>query len=218
MPATGKRVPTPIALPASTGMRDAVPFDQRPPHEQPVPMCYGPPWGVTEGPSGDGKPAEQGTIMDRDRFMRRAFALAETNVVNGAGGPFGALIVHDGQIIGEGTNLVTTSHDPTAHAEIVAIRTACTALGTFRLAGCDIYSSCEPCPMCLSALYWAHIDRIFYGNSRSDAAAIGFDDDHIYREIALPLPERTIPMTRLHRDEALQAFLAWERAGGKIAY
>ncbi len=156
--------------------------------------------------------------MERDTFMRRAIALAEQNVANGGGGPFGAVVVHDGRIIGEGTNQVTGTHDPTAHAEMVAIRAACTQLGTYSLAGCEIFASCEPCPMCLSAIYWARIERIFFGNTKTDAAAIGFDDDHIYREIPLPISERAIPTERLLADEAITAFRAWETADNKIEY
>jgi tRNA(Arg) A34 adenosine deaminase TadA len=156
--------------------------------------------------------------MDRDSFMRRALALAEENVTVSGGGPFGAVIVRDGRIIGEGTNQVTGSHDPTAHAEVVAIRTACRELGSFSLAGCEIYASCEPCPMCLSAIYWARLDRIYYGNSKTDAAAIGFDDDHIYREIPLPISERAIPTERILADEALVAFRAWDISDTKIEY
>jgi len=156
--------------------------------------------------------------MERDTFMRRAIALAEKNVADSGGGPFGAVVVHEGRIIGEGTNQVTGTHDPTAHAEVVAIRAACTQLGTFSLAGCEIFASCEPCPMCLSAIYWARIERIFFGNTKTDAAAIGFDDDHIYREIPLPISERAIPTERLLADEAIAAFLAWESADNKIEY
>lgn len=156
--------------------------------------------------------------MDRNTFMRRAIALAEQNVAGNGGGPFGSVVVHDGRIIGEGVNLVTDSHDPTAHAEVVAIRAACSELGSFSLAGCEIYASCEPCPMCLSAIYWARIERIFYGNTKTDAAAIGFDDDHIYREIALPVSERAIPTKRLLTDEAIAAFHAWENSDNKTAY
>lgn len=156
--------------------------------------------------------------MERDTFMRRAIALAEQNVASGGGGPFGAVVVHDGRIIGEGTNQVTGTHDPTAHAEMVAIRAACTQLGTYSLAGCEIFASCEPCPMCLSAIYWARIERIFFGNTKTDAAAISFDDDHIYREIPLPISERAIPTERLLADEAITAFRAWETADNKIEY
>jgi guanine deaminase len=150
--------------------------------------------------------------------MRRAITLAEKNVAASGGGPFGAVVVHNGRIIGEGTNQVTGSHDPTAHAEVVAIRAACSELGTHSLAGCEIYASCEPCPMCLSAIYWARIDLIFYGNTKTDAAAIGFDDDHIYREIPLPISERAIPTQQLLADEAITAFQAWETADNKIEY
>ncbi len=156
--------------------------------------------------------------MDRNNFMRRAIALAEENVASSGGGPFGAVVVHNGRIVGEGTNQVTGSHDPTAHAEVVAIRAACTELGTFSLAGCEIYASCEPCPMCLSAIYWARIERIFYGNTKVDAAAIGFDDDHIYREIALPVSDRAIPTAQILSEEAISAFRAWENADDKIEY
>ncbi len=162
--------------------------------------------------------AEYRATMDRDNFMRRAIALAEQSVAELGGGPFGAVVVYDGRIVGEGTNQVTGSHDPTAHAEVVAIRAACTELGTFSLAGCEIFASCEPCPMCLSAIYWARIDRIFYGNTKTDAAAIGFDDDHIYREIALPIGDRSIPTERLLTDEAIAAFRAWANSDDKIAY
>ena len=156
--------------------------------------------------------------MERNVFMRRAIALAEQSVADSGGGPFGAVVVHDGRIIGEGTNQVSGSHDPTAHAEVVAIRAACTQLGSFSLAGCEIFASCEPCPMCLSAIYWARIERIFYGNTKTDAAAIGFDDDHIYREIALPVSERAIPTEQLLADEAIAAFRAWEDSDDKIEY
>ena len=151
-------------------------------------------------------------------FMRRAIALAGTNVAEGRGGPFGSVIVRDHRIVGEGVNSVTESCDPTAHAEIVAIRAACRELGVFSLAGCAIYTSCEPCPMCLSAIYWARIDRIFFGNTKKDAAAIGFDDHHIYREIVLPADQRVIPTTRLLAEEAIASFLAWDRTGDKVPY
>lgn len=156
--------------------------------------------------------------MDRNAFMRRAIALAEQNVSSNGGGPFGAVVVHDGRIVGEGTNQVTGLHDPTAHAEVVAIRAACRELGSFSLAGAEIYASCEPCPMCLSAIYWARIDRIFYGNTKIDAAAIGFDDDHIYREIALPISDRAIPTQQILHDEAIEAFRAWDASAEKITY
>lgn len=150
--------------------------------------------------------------------MRRALALACEGMDGNAGGPFGAVIVKDGRIVAEGCNRVTSSNDPTAHAEIVAIREACRALGTFDLAGAAIYASCEPCPMCLAAIYWARLDRIYYANTRADAARIGFDDDHIYREFALPAAERKIPMERLLVREAAAAFAAWLANPDKVRY
>jgi len=136
----------------------------------------------------------------------------------GAGGPFGAVIVKDGRIIAEGWNQVTSANDPTAHAEIMAIRNACAALGTFQLPGCRIYASCEPCPMCLAAIYWARLERIYYANTRAEAARIGFDDALIYNEIALPPEARHIPATRLLAEEAMAAFRAWEESPNKIRY
>jgi guanine deaminase len=154
----------------------------------------------------------------REQFMREAIALSLENVRTNKGGPFAALIVKEGKIIGRGTNLVTSSNDPTAHAEISAIREACSSLKTFKLTGCDIYTSCEPCPMCLGAIYWARLDRIYFANSRTDAAKIGFDDKLIYREIALPVSRRKIPTTRLMGKEALKAFREWERKADKTTY
>ena len=136
----------------------------------------------------------------------------------GEGGPFGAVVVKDGQILGEGWNRVTSTCDPTAHAEVVAIRKACEQLGTFSLKGCEIYTSCEPCPMCLAAIYWARLDRIWYANGRADAAAIQFDDDWLYREVALPIPERSLATTELLREEALVVFQAWEAKADKTRY
>ena len=156
--------------------------------------------------------------MADPRFMRRAIELSREVMDRGGGGPFGAVIVKDGRIIAEGSNRVTSSYDPTAHAEIVAIRIACAALGSFNLQGCEVYTSCEPCPMCLSAIYWAHIDRIYYGNNRQDAARIGFDDDFLYREIALPLEARSVPLVRLLPEEARAAFDAWDANPDKIRY
>ena len=156
--------------------------------------------------------------MADPRFMRRAIELSREVMDRGGGGPFGAVIVKDGRIIAEGSNRVTSSYDPTAHAEIVAIRIACAALGSFNLQGCEVYTSCEPCPMCLSAIYWAHIDRIYYGNNRQDAARIGFDDDFLYREIALPLEARRVPLVRLLPAEASAAFDAWDANPDKIRY
>ena len=151
------------------------------------------------------------------RFMRRAVALSVENVANG-GGPFGAVIVRDGEIIAEGTNRVTANNDPTAHAEVTAIRAACSKLGTFQLDGCTVYTSCEPCPMCLSAIYWAGISKIYYGNTKKDADDINFGDDFIYEEIAKPYAARRIPMMQLLREEALAAFRAWEEKPDKIEY
>jgi len=142
-------------------------------------------------------------------FMRRAIEISARTMRAYEGGPFGALIVRDGRVLAEGHNRVTSSNDPTAHAEVVAIRNACKALGAYALEGAVIYTSCEPCPMCLAAIYWARLERIFYANTRADAAAIGFDDDFLYREIALPLHERTIPAQRLLGGEALAVFHEW---------
>jgi guanine deaminase len=155
--------------------------------------------------------------MGDSDFMRRAIALATASVADG-GGPFGAVIVKDGRVIAEGSNRVTTDRDPTAHAEITAIRAASAALGSFGLDGCGIYTSCEPCPMCLAAIYWARIDRIFYGNDRVAAAAIGFDDEAIYREIATPVAQRRVPMLRLLDDEAAASFAAWQAKPDKLPY
>lgn len=156
--------------------------------------------------------------MDRNQFMRAAIALAEKNVAEGTGGPFGAVIVRDGQIIGEGTNRVTSANDPTAHAEVVAIRNACEKLGTYSLAGSEVYTSCEPCPMCLSAIYWARLDRIFYGNTKADAAEIDFDDAFLYTEIPKPITERTIPTQQMLHEESIRAFNAWAVSEDKIPY
>lgn len=150
--------------------------------------------------------------------MRRAIALSRRGVEGGAGGPFGSVVVKDGRIVGEGWNQVTSTNDPTAHAEVVAIRAAGAALGTFDLRGCEIYASCEPCPMCLAAIYWARIDRIHYGNGRADAARIGFDDAAIYDEVARPIPERTVRMERLLPEEARAAFDLWEAKADKVRY
>ena len=155
--------------------------------------------------------------MDDADFMRRAIALSCESVESG-GGPFGAVVVHKGKIIGEGVNQVVPAADPTAHAEIVAIRAACRTLGSHALERAAIYTSCEPCPMCLAAIYWARLSRIVYGNSRSDAAAIGFDDDAIYREVAVPIEDRKIPQERLMADEARQAFDVWERKADRLSY
>jgi len=150
--------------------------------------------------------------------MQRAIVLATENVLSGAGGPFGAVVVRRGQIIATGVNLVTSTNDPTAHAEVVAIRAACKALGDFRLAGCAVYTSCEPCPMCLAALYWSRCDAIFYGNSAADAAAAGFDDSLLYAEISRPIDQRSIPMKRLLAEQAIESFNTWRARVDKIEY
>ncbi len=151
-------------------------------------------------------------------YMLKAINLAMSNVDAGKGGPFGAVIVKDGEIVGTGSNLVSDTNDPTAHAEIVAIREATKNLGTFDLSGCEIYSSCEPCPMCLGAIYWAHLDKLYYAATKDDAAKAEFDDSHIYSEIALPKDKRSIPSLQLHRDEALKVFEAWLKSENKINY
>jgi tRNA(Arg) A34 adenosine deaminase TadA len=153
-----------------------------------------------------------------ERFMRRAIDLSRIHMEAGEGGPFGAVVVKAGAIVGEGWNRVTSGLDPTAHAEVVAIRQACANLGTFELRGCDIFTSCEPCPMCLGAIYWARLDRIWYANGRADAAAIRFDDEWLYREVALPLSERSLPALQLLRDEAQNVFQAWVAKVDKIPY
>ena len=155
--------------------------------------------------------------MNNEQLMRRAIALSIESV-NSGGGPFGAVIARNGEIVAEGSNNVTSHHDPTAHAEVSAIREACRKLETFDLSGCDIYTSCEPCPMCLGAIYWAHIDKIYYANDRRDAADIGFDDDFIYQEIALKPTERTKPSEILLREEAIEAFRQWEAKADKTEY
>ncbi len=151
-------------------------------------------------------------------FMRRAIALATENVRSGAGGPFGAVIVREGRVIAESANRVTQENDPTAHAEVRAIRAACRELGVFSLRGCEIYTSCEPCPMCLSAIYWARMDRIWYGNSSADAARVRFDDAFLYREMALPAAERSVPASMLLHDEAWESFQVWLDTPNKILY
>lgn len=156
-------------------------------------------------------------IMKHEDFMRRAIALAVENVKNG-GGPFGAVIVRDGEIVATGANRVTPDNDPTAHAEVNAIRAACTKLGTFDLSGCVIYTSCEPCPMCLGAIYWAHIDKIYYGANQHDAAEVNFDDSFIYRELELPVDKRRKPVANILHDEALAPFNLWRDKEDKVAY
>jgi len=157
--------------------------------------------------------------MDDAYFLRKAMQLAKEGMKGLVGGPFGAVVVNaEGEIIGEGSNEVTSSNDPTAHAEVVAIRNACRAIENFQLEGCTIYTSCEPCPMCLGAIYWARPERIVYACSREDAADIGFDDDHIYQEIPLAIDDRKIPTEQLSRDNALTVFQDWQAKQDKEAY
>src|SRR5271169_4487212 len=153
-----------------------------------------------------------------DTFMARALALSLENVRSGRGGPFGAVIVRDEKIIAEGVNCVTATNDPTAHAEMMAIREACRKLQSFELADCEIFTSCEPCPMCLGAIYWARPARVYFANTQRDAAKIGFDDSFIYREIQTPFRRRRIPMLSFMRKEALTAFRAWAEKLDKIRY
>ena len=157
--------------------------------------------------------------MDHDEdFMRRAIDLSRANMCGGSGGPFAAIVVKDGRIVGEGWNQVTSVNDPTAHGEIVAIREACRALGTFSLEGAVMYTTCEPCPMCLSAIYWSRISRLFYANTTEDAARIGFDDAVLYAELGLPWTERSLPAERLLADEARAVFAEWEEWPEKVPY
>jgi guanine deaminase len=155
---------------------------------------------------------------NHEKFMRMAIDLSEYNVNEGQGGPFGAVIVKDGMVVARSANKVVPTNDPTAHAEVSAIRLACQELGTYNLEGCEIYTSCEPCPMCLGAIYWARIDKIYYANTKADAAAIGFDDNFIYQEIDLPMEKRKLPHTQLMRDEALSAFKLWSESESKTDY
>jgi len=153
----------------------------------------------------------------KKKFMRKAIALSIENIQNG-GGPFGAVIVKDGKVIATGVNRVTANNDPTAHAEVTAIRKASKKLGTFDLAGCEIYTSCEPCPMCLGAVYWAHLDKMYYGNTKTDAKNIGFDDSFIYDEIDLKPENRRVETTQILPDEAIKAFETWAKSEDKIEY
>jgi tRNA(Arg) A34 adenosine deaminase TadA len=152
------------------------------------------------------------------RFMRQAIALAIGSVAGGLGGPFGAVVVRDGQVIATGVNQVTATRDPTAHAEVMAIRSACRNLGDFRLEGCDLYTSCEPCPMCLAAIYWARCRSVFYGSTAEDAAGAGFDDSFLYQEIRRSISERSLPMVQMLAEEAQASFAAWREAPGKVLY
>ena len=156
--------------------------------------------------------------MSQSEFMRAAIKLSEDGMRSGQGGPFGCVVVRRGAIIGRGSNQVTSTNDPTAHAEIVANRAACAASGTFQLIECELYTSCEPCPMCLAAIYWARIPKIFYGNTRVDAAAIGFDDDFIYKQMPLPPETRSVKMELFLRDEAQGAFREWAADVSKSRY
>ena len=156
--------------------------------------------------------------MSDEQFMRAALEEAMAGLRSNCGGPFGCVVVRDGAIVARGKNCVTSTNDPTAHAEIAAIREACRALNRYSLEDCTLYASCEPCPMCLAAIYWARIPRIVYANTRADAAAIGFDDDFIYRQVALPPAQRAIDMRQLLRDEAQAAFREWEAKPDKLPY
>jgi len=158
-----------------------------------------------------------GVGMERG-LMRQAIDLSIENVRSGKGGPFAALVVKDGTVIASGVNMVTLSFDPTAHAEIVAIRAACRALSMFQLTGCEIYTTCEPCPMCLGAIYWARPSKVYFGNTHADAARIGFDDSFIYQQLRMPASDRAIPLIPLMREDALAAFEEWERKIDRVPY
>lgn len=158
-------------------------------------------------------------FTQRDKtFLERAIELSKKGMTTGHGGPFGCVIVKGDEIVGEGFNMVTSTNDPTAHAEVVAIRNACSQLGSHQLAGCEIYTSCEPCPMCLGAIYWARPDRVIYANTREDAAAISFDDNFIYTEINTELAERKIPFLHFAHPEAIAIFEQWKNWDGKKIY
>jgi len=159
-----------------------------------------------------------GNALDNNFFMQEAIKLATEHMLAGDGGPFGAVIVRDGKIIARGWNRVTSTNDPTAHAEVDCIRKACTRLNSFDLTGCELYANCEPCPMCLSAAYWAHIEKIYYGAGQQDAAAAGFNDAFIYRELSKEPGKREIIMQQLMRDEALKSFSLWNTLEDKIDY
>lgn len=153
-----------------------------------------------------------------DVFMKAAIALATRNVHSGAGGPFGAVVVKDGKIIAEGANAVTASNDPTAHAEIIAIRKACASLNHYQLDGCEIYTSCEPCPMCLGAIYWARPVAVYYANTRAEAASAGFDDSFIYDQVPLPPHDRALRMVHLPHGDAIESFEKWRSSNASISY
>jgi tRNA(Arg) A34 adenosine deaminase TadA len=154
----------------------------------------------------------------KEKFMREAVRLSRDKMRRGAGGPFGAVVVRNNKIVGRGWNRVTSTNDPTAHAEVTAIRDACKKLKTFQLDDCELYTSCEPCPMCLAAIYWARFPKVYYANTRKDAAKIQFDDDFIYHEVSVPIARRKIPMTQLLRPEALKVFAEWKTKTDKIRY
>mgnify|MGYP003625475538 FL=1 len=156
--------------------------------------------------------------MIKEKFMQEAVNAALKGMQNNEGGPFGCVIVKDGKIIGRGNNKVTSTNDPTAHAEVIAIRDACKNLDSFQLEGCDVYTSCEPCPMCLGAIYWARPDKVYFGSNQADAANIGFDDAFIYKEIPLPYKERSIPFEQLLPEMAITPFQEWEKKEDKTEY
>ncbi len=160
----------------------------------------------------------QDALRGDARFMEMAIELAVENVVTGVGGPFGAVIVKDGDVVSRGVNLVTGTNDPTAHAEITAIRRACAELGVYELKGCEIYSSCEPCPMCLTAIMWARCDALYFASTAQDAADAGFDDSHFYAQVAMPFGEREMPTENMMRGEGLKSFNAWRSFAGRVAY
>ena len=160
----------------------------------------------------------QAEVDQTSHFMQMAIELATNNVLTGVGGPFGAVIVQDGEVIARGVNLVTGTNDPTAHAEITAIRRACGELATYELTGCAIYSSCEPCPMCLAAILWARCDALYFASTAEDAADAGFDDSHFYQQVAKPFFERELPTRNLMRAEGAKSFNAWRTFSGKVAY
>jgi len=155
---------------------------------------------------------------DHRRFMSEAIRLSVSEMMDNNGGPFGAVIVRDGEIVSHGFNCVTSRKDPTSHAEIVAIRNACQELDTFQLSDCQLFTSCEPCPMCLGAVYWARLNEVFYACTRDDAAKFGFDDEFMYREISQPIAQRRMPMFQILREEALEAFRLWDMKGDRIQY
>jgi guanine deaminase len=157
-------------------------------------------------------------MEEKKIHMKQAIDLAFSNVLENKGGPFGAVVVKNGEIIGKGSNLVTDTNDPTAHAEVVAIREAAKNTGSYSLQGCEIYTSCEPCPMCLGAIYWARIDKLFYAATKDDAAKADFDDSFIYKEISLPKDQRSIPSLQIMRDDAVKVFEAWNKSGNKTPY